>query len=448
MTLAWSTAAADAGWRRRARQRPAVAYVDTSAIIDGRLVDVVASGFLSARWWCRASCSASSSTSPTTPTRPPHRGRRGLEMLAVLQKDHRVDLELTDEDAPDVKAVDAKLVALARARGGAVLTTDYNLNRVAQLQGVRVMNLNQLANAMKPAFLPGEEMRVKVIQQGKEPGQGVAFLDDGTMIVVEGGGSLPAARARRDGDPGAPDGGRPDGLRPAASGRQQPQAAPARAGPRVGARDAPRQGTIGACATLRSPSPTRSSWPPAPSRAWAAPTSSRADLGGRPLLRWAVEAMRGARQVAAVDRRRPPPSAWPSSREPTGCAPSTSRVARGWRSDGRTRWPPACAPRPRRSCSSTTGRGRSPRPGPRRRGGRAARAHGAAIPVAARRRLAQARRRRARRLAPSTRAGLSRAQTPQGARRELLAARPSTPSPTAPRSSATRRSCWRATACR
>ena len=110
-------------------------------------------------------------------------------MLSVLQKDHRIDLELTDEDAPEIKAVDAKLVALARARGAAVLTTDYNLNRVAQLQGVRVMNLNQLANAIKPAFLPGEEMRVRVIQQGKEPGQGVAFLDDGTMIVVEGGGS-------------------------------------------------------------------------------------------------------------------------------------------------------------------------------------------------------------------------------------------------------------------
>ena len=90
---------------------------------------------------------------------------------------------------PERQAVDEKLVALALARGGAILTTDYNLNRVAQLQGIRVMNLNQLANAIKPAFLPGEELHVKVVQQGKEPGQGVAFLDDGTMIVVEGGGS-------------------------------------------------------------------------------------------------------------------------------------------------------------------------------------------------------------------------------------------------------------------
>jgi len=110
-------------------------------------------------------------------------------VLSVLQKDHRVDLDLSDEDVPGVKAVDAKLVALALAHGGVVLTTDYNLNRVAQLQGVRVMNLNQLANAMKPAFLPGEALRVKVIQEGKEPGQGVGYLDDGTMIVVEGGSS-------------------------------------------------------------------------------------------------------------------------------------------------------------------------------------------------------------------------------------------------------------------
>ena len=107
----------------------------------------------------------------------------------MLQKDHRVDLDLSDEDVPEVKAVDAKLVALALGHGGVVLTTDYNLNRVAQLQGVRVMNLNQLANAMKPAFLPGEALRVKVIQEGKEPGQGVGYLDDGTMIVVEGGSS-------------------------------------------------------------------------------------------------------------------------------------------------------------------------------------------------------------------------------------------------------------------
>jgi uncharacterized protein YacL len=167
-----------------------ITYVDTSAIIDGRLVDLVASGFVGGtlivpRFVLGELQHIADDAQPGRRSR----GRRGMEVLSVLQKDHRISLELTDEDAPEVKAVDGKLVALARARGAAIMTTDYNLNRVAQLQGVRVMNLNQLANAMKPAFLPGEEMRVKVIQEGKEPGQGVAFLDDGTMIVVEGGGS-------------------------------------------------------------------------------------------------------------------------------------------------------------------------------------------------------------------------------------------------------------------
>jgi uncharacterized protein YacL len=115
------------------------------------------------------------------------RGRRGLDVLSVLQKDHRVDLELSDEDEPSASTVDAKLIGLAIRREAGILTTDYNLNRVAQLQGVRILNVNQLANALKPAFLPGEPLRVKVIQEGKEPGQGVAFLDDGTMVVVEGG---------------------------------------------------------------------------------------------------------------------------------------------------------------------------------------------------------------------------------------------------------------------
>ncbi len=99
-------------------------------------------------------------------------------------------VELNDADVEGVEAVDAKLLQLARARGAAILTNDYNLNRVAQLDDVRVLNLNQLANALKPAFLPGDTLRVRVIQQGKEPGQGLAYLDDGTLIVVEGGGAM------------------------------------------------------------------------------------------------------------------------------------------------------------------------------------------------------------------------------------------------------------------
>jgi uncharacterized protein YacL len=162
-------------------------YVDTSAIIDGRIVDVVASGFLAGRLIVpRFVLGELQHIADDSHAGRRNRGRRGMDVLSVLQKDHRIDTEISSEDEPSVSTVDGKLVALALKRGAAILTTDYNLNRVAQLQGVRVMNLNQLANALKPAFLPGEELRVKVIQEGKEPGQGVAFLDDGTMVVVEG----------------------------------------------------------------------------------------------------------------------------------------------------------------------------------------------------------------------------------------------------------------------
>jgi uncharacterized protein YacL len=165
-----------------------VTYVDTSAIIDGRVVDVVASGFLGGllvvpRFVLGELQHIADDSHPGRR----NRGRRGMDVLSVLQKDHRIDVEMSAEDDSGSSTVDAKLVALAQRRKAAILTTDYNLNRVAQLQGVRVMNLNQLANALKPAFLPGEELRVRVIQEGKEPGQGVAFLDDGTMVVVEGG---------------------------------------------------------------------------------------------------------------------------------------------------------------------------------------------------------------------------------------------------------------------
>jgi uncharacterized protein YacL len=166
-------------------------YVDTSALIDGRMTDVVASGFL---WGTlvvpRFVVAELQQIADSRDQARRVRGRRGLEVLNVLQKDPRVAVELNDEDVPGVEAVDSRLLQLARSREAGILTNDYNLNRVAQLDDVRVLNLNQLANALKPAFLPGDAMRVKVIQQGKEPGQGLAYLDDGTMIVVEGGGSM------------------------------------------------------------------------------------------------------------------------------------------------------------------------------------------------------------------------------------------------------------------
>jgi len=166
-----------------------VTFLDTSAIIDGRIVDVVASGFLTGLLIVpRFVLGELQHIADDSHAGRRNRGRRGMDVLSVLQKDHRIEIEMSADDEPSVSTVDAKLVALAQKRDAAILTTDYNLNRVAQLQGVRVMNLNQLANALKPAFLPGEELRVKVIQEGKEPGQGVAFLEDGTMVVVEGGG--------------------------------------------------------------------------------------------------------------------------------------------------------------------------------------------------------------------------------------------------------------------
>jgi uncharacterized protein YacL len=116
-----------------------------------------------------------------------NRGRRGLDILQRLQKDAPVPIEISDADAEGVPEVDAKLVKLARQWRCAIITNDFNLNRVAELQGVKVLNINELAHAVKPILLPGEEMAIKIMQDGKELGQGVGYLDDGTMIVVEGG---------------------------------------------------------------------------------------------------------------------------------------------------------------------------------------------------------------------------------------------------------------------
>jgi uncharacterized protein YacL len=162
--------------------------VDTSAIIDGRIAEIVESGFIYGTLVIpRFVLDELQHIADSSDTLRRNRGRRGLEILNRMQKEPGTPVEIVEDDVPDVTEVDAKLVALARARSKVVLTNDFNLNRVAELQGVRVMNINSLANAVKPAVLPGEELRVRVIQEGKEAGQGVGFLDDGTMIVVEGG---------------------------------------------------------------------------------------------------------------------------------------------------------------------------------------------------------------------------------------------------------------------
>lgn len=162
--------------------------VDTSAIIDGRIADVSQSGFVSGpliipRFVLNELQHIADSSDPLRRKR----GRRGLEMLNRLQKETNVPIEIVDIDFEDVEGVDSKLISLGSKLGYPILTNDFNLNRVADLQGVQVLNVNQLATALKPVVLPGEEMEIRIIQEGKELGQGVGFLDDGTMVVVEGG---------------------------------------------------------------------------------------------------------------------------------------------------------------------------------------------------------------------------------------------------------------------
>jgi uncharacterized protein YacL len=162
--------------------------VDTSAIIDGRIAEIVESGFIYGTLVIpRFVLEELQHIADSSDALRRNRGRRGLEILNRMQKEPGTPVEIVEDDVPAIAEVDAKLVALALARSRVILTNDFNLNRVAELQGVRVMNINSLANAVKPAVLPGEELRVRVIQEGKEAGQGVGFLDDGTMIVIEGG---------------------------------------------------------------------------------------------------------------------------------------------------------------------------------------------------------------------------------------------------------------------
>jgi uncharacterized protein YacL len=190
-------AAEAAGFLRRA-ERPdqdrggeTEVVVDTSAIIDGRIADISESGFLYHRLIVpRFVLDELQRIADSSDTQRRARGRRGLEILARLQKEGPTPVEIVSDDPDDASEVDAKLVSLARTRGAAILTNDFNLNRVADLQSIRVLNINSLANALKPALLPGDELRIKVITEGKEAGQGVGYLDDGTMVVVEGGARL------------------------------------------------------------------------------------------------------------------------------------------------------------------------------------------------------------------------------------------------------------------
>ncbi|MDX1664541.1 MAG: hypothetical protein R3272_12165 [Candidatus Promineifilaceae bacterium] len=162
--------------------------LDTSVIIDGRIADISKTGFIRSTLLVpNFVLSELQHIADSSDSLRRNRGRRGLEVLGILQQDVPVPIQITDMDVTDVRDVDSKLVALARDLHCPIMTNDYNLNRVAELQGVPVLNINDLANAVKAAYLPGEELSVKIIQEGKEYGQGVGYLEDGTMVVIEEG---------------------------------------------------------------------------------------------------------------------------------------------------------------------------------------------------------------------------------------------------------------------
>ena len=162
--------------------------VDTSAIIDGRIADLTVTGFINGSLLVpRFVLDELRHIADSSDSLRRNRGRRGLEVLGRLRKDSSVPLQVLDVGADNGVEVDARLVEIARGMKSSILTTDYNLNRVAEIQGVKVLNVNELANAVKSVVLPGESLRVDIVQEGKEAGQGVAYLDDGTMVVVENG---------------------------------------------------------------------------------------------------------------------------------------------------------------------------------------------------------------------------------------------------------------------
>ena len=162
--------------------------LDTSVIIDGRIADISRSGFLTGTLLVpRFVLNELQHIADSSDALRRNRGRRGLDILNRMQKDTARPLRITDMDIEEVREVDDKLVTLAKRLKCPILTNDYNLNRVAEIQGVLVLNVNELANAVRLVFLPGETMRLEIIQEGKEIGQGVGYLDDGTMIVVEEG---------------------------------------------------------------------------------------------------------------------------------------------------------------------------------------------------------------------------------------------------------------------
>lgn len=179
----WGTSAVDEGRRLEEHK-----ILDTSVIIDGRIADICKTGFIEGTIVIpEFVLEELQHIADSSDLLKRNRGRRGLDILNKIQKELDVQVMIYEGDFEEISEVDSKLVKLAKVLQGKVVTNDFNLNKVCELQGVSVLNINDLANAVKPVVLPGEEIMVQVIKDGKEHGQGVAYLDDGTMIVVEGG---------------------------------------------------------------------------------------------------------------------------------------------------------------------------------------------------------------------------------------------------------------------
>jgi len=160
--------------------------LDTSVIIDGRIADIAETGFLSGTLVIpNFVLNELQQVADSADSSKRQRGRRGLDMLQRLRNNTKLDIQILENDFPSVKEVDLKLIELAKQIDAMIVTNDFNLNKVAQLRGVVVLNINELANALKPVVLPGEAMRVFVLKEGKEYNQGVAYLDDGTMVVID-----------------------------------------------------------------------------------------------------------------------------------------------------------------------------------------------------------------------------------------------------------------------
>lgn len=170
----------------REDQKDEIIILDTSVIIDGRILDIAATRFIEGRFIVpRFVLRELQQVADSQDTLKRNRGRRGLDVLNRLQKNSHLGVKIHEEDFPEVRDVDAKIIKLAKLLNAKVFTNDFNLNKIAELQDVGVLNINDLANALKPVVLPGEEMNVKVTKQGKEYNQGVAYLDDGTMVVID-----------------------------------------------------------------------------------------------------------------------------------------------------------------------------------------------------------------------------------------------------------------------